>query len=209
MTSNKRMRAVLLLAAMFSTTVTMESMAEIETSRAYPPTVTLLCRATHEDYQKAEFNFAHGLRGDGNRAVTRNYYDIEYGSINIAGHCDWFSVSISTDARSRIKDLGEKGWADVHAVPVLPPRPASGGGIRMPSKPTESYEQSSDGQVTQVVAGHLYVLHIKRAEVVDRQVGDADRYVLLRVEDLLPNDRCTISWKIVPSPEKLEKPTAD
>jgi len=45
---------------------------------------------------------------------------------------------------------------------------------------------------TKAVLGHLYVIH-----VVDQ---DEDFYALFRVDALQPGDRCTISWRVIPSP---------
>jgi hypothetical protein len=40
----------------------------------------------------------------------------------------------------------------------------------------------------------MYVVHIKNKK--------ADLYVMFRVDELVPSDKCEISWKLVPSPEK-------
>jgi hypothetical protein len=47
--------------------------------------------------------------------------------------------------------------------------------------------------VSRVVTGHMYLVHIKNRE--------SNLYAMFRVEALEPSDHCTISWKIVPSPE--------
>lgn len=157
--------------------------------------VVLFSRIKHEerlkDYGKSAYSFEKGLRSDVGIAVTRNYYDLFYGSNSLDGDTDWFNVSGGTNELSRIKDLGEMSWDDVSYVPVLPARQASGP-IRVPRR-GESYEHSSDGQVTRVVVNHIYLLHVKDS--------DSDFYVMFRVEKLKPSDRCVISWKIVPSPE--------
>ena len=93
---------------------------------------------------------------------------------------------------SRIKDLGELEWANVHGTPFLPATPPLSTGIRIPGI-GESFESSSDGRVTQAVAGHMYVVHIKNRE--------ADLYAIFWVDALERNDHCTISWKVMPSPE--------
>ena len=160
-----------------------------------PKTVTLFSRAKYKDkfdgYGKSAFSFKYGVRSDVGPETTRNNYELEYGNINWNGDSDWFIVTMVTDDCSRIKDLGELQWSDIPVVPYLPASYAPQRGIRGPSK-TETYEESSNGQVTRVVAGHIYVLHSKDSET--------NFYTLFRVDDLLPSDQVTISWKVVPSP---------
>ena len=162
-----------------------------------PQTVTLFSRAKYknefEGYGQSTFSFKHGVRSDVGKQITRNNYELQYGGITLNGDSDWFGVTMVTDDRSRIKDLGERNWSDVFNVPVLLASIEPQRGIRMPSK-TQAFEESSNGQVTKVVAGHLYVVHSKDS--------DSDFYTLFRVEKLVPNDNVTISWKVVPSPER-------
>jgi len=162
-----------------------------------PKMITLYSRAKHKDksepYGKSTFSFKHGVRSDVGREITRNNYELQYGGISWNGDGDWFTVTMVTDDCSRIKDLGELNWSDTFDVPYLPASIEPQKGIRMPSK-TETYEQSSNGQVARVVAGHIYVLHSKDF--------DSDFYTLFRVDKLVPSDEVTISWKVVPSPEQ-------
>jgi hypothetical protein len=160
-----------------------------------PKTVTLYSRAKYKDkiegYGKSAFSFKHGVRSDVGQQRTRNNYELQYGNISWDGDSDWFTVTMVTDDRSRIKDLGELNWSEIFDVPYLPASAAPPKGIRMPSK-AETYEESSNGQVTKVAAGHIYVVHSKDS--------DSDFYTLFRVEKLVPSDEVTISWKAVPSP---------
>ncbi|MEZ5427241.1 MAG: hypothetical protein R2747_13310 [Pyrinomonadaceae bacterium] len=162
-----------------------------------PETVTLFSRIKYKDkyegYGKAAFSFRHGLRSDVGREATRNNYELEYGNISFDGDNDWFLVTMVSDDRSRIKDLGEMNWSEIFDVPILQASVAPHRGIRGPSK-AQTYEESSDGQVTKAAVGHMYVIHSKD--------GDSDLYTLLRVEKIVPGDEVTISWKAVPSPEK-------
>lgn len=162
-----------------------------------PQTVTLFSRAKHKDksggYGKSAFSFKHGVRSDDEQRKTRNNYELLYGNISLYGDSDWFVVTLVTDDRSRIKDLGELSWSEVYDVPYLPASFEPQKGIRTPSK-NETYEESSNGQVSKVVAGHIYVVHSKDS--------DSDFYTLFRVEKLVPSDQVTISWKVVPSPEQ-------
>lgn len=162
-----------------------------------PRSVTLFSRAKYQDkfegYGKSTFSFRHGVRSDTGRQITHNNYELEYGGISWNGDSDWFSVTMVTDDCSRIKDLGEWQWSDVFDVPYLPASIEPPKGVRIPSL-TETFEESSNGQVSKVVAGHIYVVHSKDA--------DSDFYTLFRVEKLVPSDAVTISWKVVPSPEQ-------
>lgn len=162
-----------------------------------PKTITLYSRAKHKDkfeaYGKSTFSFKHGVRSDVGREVTRNNYELQYGGINWNGDSDWFTVTMVTDDCSRIKDLGALNWSEIFDAPYLPASVVPQKGVRMPSK-TETYEESSNGQVTRVVAGHMYVLHSKDS--------DSDFYTLFRVDKLVPSDEVAISWKVVPSPDQ-------
>lgn len=145
------------------------------------------------DYGRSAFSFEHGVRSDVGAKLTRNDYELVYGNINNDGDTDWFGVTMVADDRSRIKDLGRLKWSAVKKVPLLAASPEPEKGVRFPSK-TQTFEESSNGQVTKVVEGHVYLIHTKDSE--------SDFYTLIRVEKLLPSDQVTISWKAVPSPEK-------
>jgi hypothetical protein len=162
-----------------------------------PKTVTLYSRAKYKDkfegYGKSTFSFKHGIRSDVGREITRNNYELLYGNLNINSDSDWFTVTMVIDDCSRIKDLGELNWSDIFDVPYLPASIEPQKGISLSFK-TRNFEESSNGQVSKVVAGHMYVVHSKDS--------DSDFYTLFRVEKLVPNDEITISWKVVPSPVK-------
>jgi hypothetical protein len=162
-----------------------------------PQKVTLFSRITYKEsgYGKSAFNFQYGLRSDSENweQVAHNYAHLMYGSISFDPGTDWFSVSMGGEDLSRIKDLGELQWSEVYDTPFLFANSRQSTGIRFPGR-QESFEASSDERVTKVVAGHLYLVHIKNRE--------ADLYAMFRVETLEPSDHCTISWKVVPSPEK-------
>ena len=103
---------------------------------------------------------------------------------------------MTTDDCSRIKNLGKLNWSDIVEVPILQASVQPHKGIKSPSK-TETFEESSDGQVTKVIVEHMYVVHSKDSS--------SDFYTLFRVDQLLPSDKVTISWKVVPSPEYVVK----
>ena len=158
-------------------------------------TVTLYSRAKNDDrnggYGKSAFSFWHGLRSDVGTGVTRNNFEIVYGGMNISGDSDWFTVTLVTDDCGRIRDLGELDWTEIFEVPYLPAAAEPDHGITMSFK-SGNLEQSSNGQFSKVILGHMYVLHTKDSV--------ANFYTLFRVDKLKPSDEATISWKNVPSP---------
>lgn len=162
-----------------------------------PLQATLFSRIQHKnkDYGRSAFNFQHGVRSDDKswNQTARGYYHLLYGSISINGDSDWFGVPGDGEDSTRIKDLGVLQWSQVYFTPFLPANPHPSGAIRWP-RPGESLESSSEERVTKVIAGHMYVVHIKNKET--------DLYVMFRVDELVPSDKCSISWKLVPSPEK-------
>lgn len=164
-----------------------------------PETVTLLCnskyRSTFAGNGKSSFSFKYGVRGEVAPEITQS--ELLYGNVTWNGDSDLFTVALGTDDRSRIKDLGELKWSEVPNVPFLPASVEPHKGFRLPPRRgagSEAVEASSQGQLTRVVAGHMYVVHVKNSR--------ADLYALLRVERLVPSDEVTISWKLVPSTKR-------
>lgn len=141
-----------------------------------PGRITLLARAKYQDYEKATFSFEHGIRDDPKLAITRNDWDLLYGNSG-----DALDVTMVSDDRSRIKDLGPLNWSDDIVITELPAHPVP---TREPGQPA--------------VVGHMYLVHTR-----DR---DSDFYALFRVEELKHSDSCTITWKLVPNPEPKRGP---
>jgi hypothetical protein len=56
----------------------------------------------------------------------------------------------------------------------------------------DAKEPESAPVLAKIVSGHLYVIHIVKAQ--------SDFYVLVHVDSLKEGDKCTISWKRIPSP---------
>lgn len=143
-----------------------------------PQTATLVARRIidgNDNYDLAAFSFKYGGNGPVTRKLTRNNWDILFG--NGARDRDTFEVTMVTDDRSRIKDLGELSWYDTFKVPSLDAYPAP---TREPS--------------VNAVTGHMYLVHSR-----DR---DSDYYALFRVEALQPLQSVTISWKLIPEPDR-------
>ena len=141
-----------------------------------PGRITLLARQKHHDYEKATFSFEHGIRDDPGLKLTLNDWDLQFGNGG-----DALDVTMVTDDRSRIKDLGAMRWSDVRKVPELPAHPVP---TREPGVPA--------------IVGHMYLVHTRDS--------NSDFYALFRVEELIHGDSCTITWKIVPNPEPDSAP---
>lgn len=165
---------------------------ETDLSRIPTQTVTLLSQAQRNDYGKAIFNFALGVRGDA--PSVRNIYDLRYGGITDNGDNHWFDVAMGGGSSRALKDLGELNWPDVYYVPVLfvSAVPHSGP-VSWSFKQGKVAQISPEGVNVRAVKNHMYVMHVKD--------DDSDFYVMLRVDSLEPEGECTISWKRVPSPE--------
>ena len=131
--------------------------------------VTLLARAKYHDYEKATFSFEHGLRDDAEVPKVRNDWDLLFGNGG-----DEFLVTMVTDDRSRILDLGAHTWRTVarHSIPELPTY----------AIPTREPEVAA-------IEGHVYLVHTSD--------GDSDLYALFRVEKLVSGDSCDITWKLL------------
>ena len=144
------------------------------------------------EYRKSFYSFYVMARGDELPQIKSNRAQLLYGYIAFNNKdSDWFAVSMGGTGSSRIKDLGAKQWSEAVTTPFISTSPYSTEAVRAPGR-RESYEESSEGRVTKVVVGHLYAIHIKD----DKE----DLYVMLRVDELTPNDNCKISWRVVPPP---------
>ena len=138
--------------------------------------VTLLARRVTngvDNYVDACFSFEYGMNGAAALTVTGNDWDIQFG--NNPTH-DGFGVTMVTDDRSRLQDMGALNWGDAFQVPVLP-----------------AYPVPTDEPILKAVVGHIYAVHTADTET--------DLYALFRVEALEPGQSVTISWKSVQRPE--------
>jgi hypothetical protein len=173
------------------------------------------------DVSRAYFSFTSG------RLSTSRSWDLSYGTI--FGGDDWFVVGFGIgDDRSAIRDLGKSDWSDEFKVPVVAPLPelkygesryfTTGGRkgqgsasieIRSaapmdfddwpqfsPSVRNAGSDEASRSEpapvLAKIVPGHLYVIHVVKAQ--------SDFYVLVHVDSLKKGDKCTISWRRIPSP---------
>jgi hypothetical protein len=160
-----------------------------------PQSVTLYSRIKHQIYEQSVFNFQFGVNGDSGRKITHNRWNIHYGSLSINRDSDFFKVPSGQTDCSRIIDLGEKSWNEIDEKVILDENQFSEKLIPCSSM-TLSPPPSSGKTVTDVnihVAkarqGHMYLVHNLGREV--------NIYTLFRVDELVPGDTCTISWKVI------------
>ena len=194
---NRRLFVLMFAFGVLATSVEAQLRASKNWRDTPPDTVTLFARVKHRNTPRinrySKFSFKYGVRSEVAPEVTRNDFELQYGNLTLNGDSDWFTVTMVGDDRSRIRDMGALNWSDVREVPFLPATAKPHGGVRAPAR-GQTFEESSDGQVSRVVVGHMYVLHAKDPRT--------DLYALFRVEKLVPNDEVTISWKVVPAPKR-------
>jgi len=133
---------------------------------------TLFSRMVHRDYEKATFSFEFGVRDDPT-CRHANDWDLQYGNGG-----DHFHVTMVSDDRSRIVDLGKLDWGQLEATRLerLPPHP----------QPRREFVPT--------VSGHIYLVH-----TVDR---NSDLYALFRVEAVARQPgTCDITWRLVDAPQ--------
>ena len=171
--------------------------AEAITQRVtlYPPQDAVT--ATYDE-GRACLSFRYGMV----KQFTREEWDLGYGLLRIDEQ-DWFRVNSSHGSRSVMKDLGELKWDDAISPPRLEPLPELPKGERREIGVDASADTHAQwAKTTQIFAkaelGHMYLVHVK-----DEM---ADFYVMFRVEDLEQNNHCTISWRLVPTPESARSP---
>lgn len=142
----------------------------------------------------------------------RHNPDLLYGALSFNGERDWFKVAFESRDQSRIRDLGAMDWSDDIPVQVLPIIPCPGnepcGRIQIPpsSSGKKIHDEDVNPHIAKAIVGHMYLVHTHDKERDLYKPSDFDEifdfYTLVRVEELKANQRCTITWKRVPSPRK-------
>lgn len=146
-----------------------------------PQVATLVARRTvdgYDNYDLAAFSFKYGGNGPITKGLTRNNWDLLFGN---SPDRDTFDVTMVTDDRSRIRDLGAHTWEDSFTIPNL-----------------DAWRTPTREQSVNAIAGHMYLVHSKDT--------DSDHYALFRVEALDSLKSVTISWKLIPEPSGLDAP---
>lgn len=126
-----------------------------------------------DNYAYATYSFKCGGNGPEIQKLCRNNWDLIFGN---GPEPDSFDVTMVTDDRSRIKDLGKNDWTDKFYVPRL-----------------AAYEEPENEPSVKAVAGHMYLVHTRDS--------DNNYYVLFRVERLLPEESVEITWKMIDRPQ--------
>ena len=162
--------------------------------------VTLYSKITHRNWSRSSVNFESGERGS--PTADASGFDLIYGTLAINDDSNWFEVR---DGRSMIYDLGKKQFSDFKETPSFPkskkpqkPRPLTGD-LKEVNASNGSKEISPYQQYVPVKAGHIYLMKVVR----DRK----KTYVMFRVDELISEDNCRLSWKKVPPPpQDIEGP---
>lgn len=159
--------------------------------------VTLYSKLGHRDWSRASVNFDSGERGSKDAQVDE--FDLIYGTLAVNSDSDWFSVR---DPRSTIVDLGAKQWGDFSETPSFkskkPRKPLPLSAPMVIDGSAGSKEISPYQQFVPVKAGHMYLMKVVR--------GRKKTYIMFRVDTLVKEDNCLLSWKKVPPPaEDVEK----
>jgi hypothetical protein len=145
------------------------------------------------DEGRACFSFKYGARKD----AARGLWDLGYGFAAINGE-DWFILWGSNETRTVIKDLSAASPSPLSKIPALEPLPRLAKGesrhvVVDASADTGEKWAKTTTIMARVILGHMYLVRVKDEET--------DMYVLFRVEDFAQGDHCTISWRVIPSPE--------
>jgi hypothetical protein len=160
-----------------------------------PQSVMLYCRLKHQIYEQSVFNFDFGVNGVSGRKKTRNHWNISYGSLRMNKDMDFFQVRFGNPDCSRIIDLGENNWSEINEKEILEenqfsekPQPCPAG-IMSPSIESGLSITDVNVHLAKALQGHMYLVH--------NLAADANMYSLFRVDELVPGDTCTISWKVI------------
>jgi hypothetical protein len=105
-------------------------------------------------------------------------------------------IDMSMNGMPEVPGLGRSESPTFEIQPPPPPKPgkAANGFASITMGPPNSKRSKPAPVLASVVVGHMYVIHVVKAQ--------ADFYVLVHVDGLVPRDNCTISWKRIPSPKK-------
>ena len=127
-----------------------------------------------DNYAYAAYSFKFGGNGPEIQHLCRNNWDILFGN---SPSSDAFDVTMVTDDRSRIRDLGKYNWGEEFEIPTL-----------------AAYEEPEREPSVKAIQGHMYMVHTRDT--------DTNLYALFRVEKFVPGESVEISWKIISPPKR-------
>lgn len=127
-----------------------------------------------DNYFYATYSFKFGGNGPEVQRLCRNNWDLLFGNSSTT---DGFDVTMVTDDRSRIKDLGKYEWSQKFHVPRL-----------------SAYEEPEPEPTVRAEVGHIYLVHTRDT--------DNNYYALFRVERLVSEESVEISWKLIDPPKR-------
>jgi hypothetical protein len=159
--------------------------------------VILYSKIGHHDWSRAAVNFETGARGSPYWKLTD--FDLIYGTMAVNGDSDWFMVA---NPKSMIVDLGVKQWGDFKETPAFfkDKKPRKPQPLDTPIEidvSAGSKEVSPYKQVVRVQAGHMYLMKVMRERTAT--------YVMFRVDNLLKQDNCLLTWRMVAPPDDVTK----
>ena len=127
-----------------------------------------------DNYVYATYSFKFGGNGPEIQKLCRNNWDLLFGNSPME---DALDVTMVTDDRSRIKDLGAYHWVQKFRITRL-----------------AAYEEPDTEDGVKAIEGHMYLVHSRDT--------DDNHYALFRVEKLIPGKSVEISWKLIPPPQR-------
>lgn len=163
--------------------------------------VTLLLQTPARDsWEKATVSFQPKEIYDGSKE-PHNEWDLLYGGLSYKGDANWLKVNCDRHSWSRIRDLGEMDFKNTPAFPnsrkPRKPLPLSGR-VKEINSSAGSTEISPYQQFVPVKAGHIYLMKVVRER--------KKTYVMFRVDNLVSEDNCRLSWKkVAPPPADIEQ----
>jgi len=126
-------------------------------------------------------------------------FDVTYGGMSVEKdgmfYPDWIRV---VDSRSMMVDLGQKEWSDFKETPPFPQPKYSHPPLPLTNRPIvvdvsgDSREVSPYRQVIEVKTAHMYLARVSH--------GNKLFYVMFRVESLMSQQSCVLSFKLVTPP---------
>jgi len=127
-----------------------------------------------DNYAYAAYSFRFSGNGPEIQQLCHNNWELLFGNSPLS---DAFDVTMVTDDRSRIKDLGRYTWGEKFDIPRLP-----------------AYEEPEREPSVKAIEWHMYLVHSRDA--------DTDLYTLFRVEHLMTGESVEISWKLIAPPQR-------